>query len=100
MKRVRVAADTRSGEGIHRGSITSQRILFRLEGREAALDVVRKRSRMVERASVQPDALGPQAPGCFDRDSEQVLAEPPAGELVEQPEVRDLDSTLLVAFEL
>src|SRR5258705_7692306 len=100
MKRVRLAAATRSRDGTQSGSVTSERILFRLERREAAADVVRERGRVVERARVQPDAARRKAPGLLDGGGEQMRTEPAARELVEEPEGGDLDPTPIVRAEL
>src|SRR4051812_2416058 len=100
MKRVRFARATRFADGVQRGWSTSDRILFGLVGREPAAGVVPDGGRMIERARVQPDALRCEAPGGVDGVSQQVRAQAPADELVEQTEVGDFHAALFVGLQL
>ncbi len=72
-----------------------------VEDLEAARLVVRQRRRVVEAAGVHPHPAGAvEGPGPLDRGRQQMPADTHPDEVREQPEVGDLDVTILLALEL
>src|SRR5512143_3296057 len=63
---------------------------FPSEGHEAPFSIVGHRSRIVQRACVQPNSIGSVAPGLLSSDGQEMFPQTSAEELLKQTEVRDL----------
>src|SRR5512143_1302508 len=63
---------------------------FLFERHEPSFSIVGHRSRIVQRACVQPNSIGSVAPGLLSSDGQEMFPQTSAEELLKQTEVRDL----------
>ena len=67
---------------------------------KSARKVIGQGARRIERARVQPHAPGAERPRLLRRLREHRFADAPSHEFLDEPEVRDLDATVIMRGEL